>query len=211
VNRALRAATLGVLLLSPVALSACSAGHVTQTATQDRDKVGAMAAAGDIALRKAHLEHPGDDGYAAGDDAVLLLAIANGSDEADTLTEVSGEGFDEAVISASGAASASTGSTTPAATRTAASSELEIPARSSVFIGEKGSPTITLEGLDEELTTGRYLELTFTFENAGDVTILVPVGNPTEEVERGEAFDFHHEEEAGSEESAEGAQREGGE
>ena len=39
-NRALRAATMGVLLLGPLALSACSAGQVTQTATQDRDKAG---------------------------------------------------------------------------------------------------------------------------------------------------------------------------
>ena len=40
-NRALRAATIGVLLLSPAALSACSAGQVTQTASQNRDKTGA--------------------------------------------------------------------------------------------------------------------------------------------------------------------------
>ena len=45
-NRALGAATAGVLLLSPLALSACSAGQVTQTATQQRDKVGAMAQVG---------------------------------------------------------------------------------------------------------------------------------------------------------------------
>jgi hypothetical protein len=51
VNRALRAATMGVLLLSPVALSACSAGQVTQTATQERDKVGAMGQVGDLTLR----------------------------------------------------------------------------------------------------------------------------------------------------------------
>jgi hypothetical protein len=43
VKRALRAAIVGVALFSPVALSACSAGQVTQTATQERDKVGAMA------------------------------------------------------------------------------------------------------------------------------------------------------------------------
>jgi copper(I)-binding protein len=234
---------MGVLLLSPVALSACSAGQVTQTATQERDKVGALAAVGDITLRKANLEHPGDGGYAAGDDAVLVLAIANGSDEADTLTDISGEGFDEAVISTSGAAAPSTSSvpgastapadpttdadaaaTPPVATQTAppaaATTELEIPARSTVFIGEESGPTVTLSGLDEALTTGRYLELTFTFENAGEVTMLVPVANPAEVLERGEAFDFHHEEEASggetggehsSEESEEGAQREGGE
>ena len=50
-NRALRAATMGVLLLSPVALSACSAGQVTQTATQERDKTGAQAQVGDITVR----------------------------------------------------------------------------------------------------------------------------------------------------------------
>ena len=50
-NRALRAATLGVLLLSSVALSACSAGQVTQTATQERDKTGSMAQVGDLTLR----------------------------------------------------------------------------------------------------------------------------------------------------------------
>ena len=38
----------GVLLLSPLAFSACSAGQVTQTASQERDKVGAMAEVGDI-------------------------------------------------------------------------------------------------------------------------------------------------------------------
>ncbi len=47
-NRALRAATMGVLLLSPVALSACSAGQVTQTPSQVRDKTGAQAQVGDI-------------------------------------------------------------------------------------------------------------------------------------------------------------------
>ena len=50
-NRALRAATTVVLLVSPVALAACSAGQVTQTATQVRDKVGAMAQVGELTIR----------------------------------------------------------------------------------------------------------------------------------------------------------------
>ena len=39
-NRALRAAAMGMLLCSTVALSACSAGQVNQTASQLRDKTG---------------------------------------------------------------------------------------------------------------------------------------------------------------------------
>jgi copper(I)-binding protein len=206
VNRALRATTMGVLLLSPLALSACSAGQVTQTATQDRDKVGAMASIGDITLRQANLEYPDGGAYEAGDDAELKIAIVNTAAEADTLVDISGEGFDEAEIDTSNAAGPSTeiqSTTAPAtgpASRPPAPSELEIPGDSTIFIGGEGTSAITLAGLDEPLTTGRYVTLTLTFENAGEVTLDVPVGTPARELERGEAFDFHHEEQG--EESA---------
>ena len=60
--------------------------------------------------------------------------------------------------------------------------------------------TVTLTDLDEALTAGQYLELTFTFENAGEITVPVTVSTPDEALERGETFDFHHEE--GTEEAA---------
>ena len=86
-NRALRAATMGALLLSPVALSACSAGQVPQTATQNRDKVGPEAAVGDLVMRQITLAYPQDGLYAPGDDAELRMAIVNSDTEADTLRE----------------------------------------------------------------------------------------------------------------------------
>ncbi len=205
-NRALRATTVGVLLLSPVALSACSAGQVTQTATQERDKVGAMAQVGDITLRAAELEAPREASYEAGDDAELLVAIVNGAQEPDTLVSVEGEGFGDVEIQGARSTSASpttgagsgTGTTTGAGTSTGRPDEIEIPADTTVFVnGDEVS--ITLTDLDEELTVGQYLELTLTFENAGEITVPVTVANPEEEVERGEAFDFHHEEGAGEE------------
>ena len=203
-NRALRAATMGVLLFSPLALSACSAGQVTQTATQERDRVGAMAQVGDIVLRQVAVTYPEGGRYEAGDDAPLRLAIVNTGVEDDTLIEVTGEGFGEATISA-GEEPAST-STVPPNTGggvtgsteapTGDDGELEIPAGTTVFLGEDEGPAITLTDLDEELTTGGLVELTFTFENAGEVTLTVPVATPGEVLERGESFDFHHEEEA---------------
>jgi copper(I)-binding protein len=217
VNRALRAATAGVLLLSP-ALSACSAGQVTQTATQERDKVGAMAQVGDITVRAAELEHPREGAYESGDDAELRLAIVNSSQEADTLVEVDGEGFGDVEIEGAAAGSSASpvtgtgsGSTTGTSTGTGSGArsadEIEIPADTTVFV-DGDEATITLTDLDEELTVGQYIELTLTFENAGDVNIQVTVANPEEEVERGEAFDFHHEEEGGGEEGTEDAARE---
>ncbi|MCW2700550.1 MAG: uncharacterized protein JWQ45_2085 [Blastococcus sp.] len=190
-NRALRAATMGVLLLSPVALSACSAGQVTQTATQDRDKTGGQAKAGGITLRAAELEYPRGGSYDAGDDAELRLAIVNTGSETETLTAVGGDGFASAEISgAPAAASPATASAGAGGTGTAAPEEIEIPAGSTVYVGED-RVTIMLTGLDDDLTTGQALELTLTFQNAGDLTVMAPVATPDDEVERGEGFDFH--------------------
>jgi len=192
---------MGVLLLSPLALSACSAGQVTQTATQDRDKVGAMGQAGEITLRQVVLEYPNGGAYEAGDDAELRIAIVNPGAEADTLVEISGEGFDEAEIDTGSTAGPSTEvqSTTAPATGSAsrppaAPTELEIPGESTVFVGGEGTSAIPLAGLDEPLTTGQSVELTLTFENAGEITVPVTVATPEESEERGEAFDFHEEE-----------------
>jgi copper(I)-binding protein len=200
VNRALRAATMGVLLLSPLALSACSAGQVTQTAGQERDKVGAMAEVGQINLRAVEFVYPRGGVYEAGDDVELRMAIVNESQEDDALVEISGEGFGEVTIDDASATSSGSGG----------ADEIEIPADSVVFVDGEDL-TIELTDLDEPLTTGQSLELTFTFENAGEVTIPVVVSTSDEEEARDAGFDFHQEEGASSEEQREGEQRQGGE
>jgi copper(I)-binding protein len=210
VNRALRAATVGVLFLSPVALSACSAGQVTQTATQERDKAGAMAQVGDITVRAAEFESPRGGAYESGDDAKLRMAIVNGGREPDTLVGIDGEGFGGVEIQSAGtgtSASAATGTSaapTAGAVPTTAggnagSDQIEIPADTTVFV-DGDAATITLTDLDEGLTVGQYLKLTLIFEKAGEVTLPVTVANPDKALERGKAFDFHHEE--GTEETA---------
>jgi copper(I)-binding protein len=189
VNRALGAATAGVLLLSPLALSACSAGQVTQTASQERDKVGAMGQVGDITVRAVELVSPRAGSYEAGDDAEMTLAIVNSGEEVDTLVGVDGEGFGDVEIR-----TAATGGSA------AGSDEIELPTDTTVFV-DGDDASITLTDLDESLTVGQYLELTLSFENAGDLTVPVTVANPEDEQERGEAFDFHQEEE-GNEDAA---------
>ena len=251
-NRALHAATMGALLLSPIALTACSAGQVAQTATQNRDKVGPEAAVGDLTLRAITLAHPDDGLYEEGENAELQLAIVNGDTEADTLVGIEGEAFDGVVVSGQASASpAVPGSpsaepvtaTTPATPTTpgttpqttapgatpspgalptptapaaptvpatpstpAASSEVEIPipAQSTVFLGGSGGPTVELAGLSEELTAGQSIDVTLTFERAGEVTVPALVATPDRVVPREEPFDFHHEE--GEEEGTEGAE-----
>jgi copper(I)-binding protein len=176
---------MGVLLLSPVVLSACSAGQVTQTASQDRDKVGALAEVGGLTLRAVELEHPRGGAYERGDDAEVRMAIVNAGSDGDSLVEVDGEGFGDAEITGAQPEDGGTGSSD-------APDEIEIPAGETVFVGEDDI-SIELTDLDEELTTGQGVELVLTFENAGEVTVTAPVGNPEDEERRGESFDFHEE------------------
>jgi copper(I)-binding protein len=201
VNRALRAATMGALLLSPPALGACSAGQVTQTATQDRDKAGPMADVENITLRSVVLEYPDSGRYDEGDDAELTAAIVNTAGEADTLVSIESESIEgvRAIGGDTEAVSDPSGFSTDI--------NVEIPPDETVFLGGDG-PTILLENLTESLTAGQSIELTMTFETAGEITVLAMVDAPLEEVERGEAFDYHqeeHEGEAGSGEAAAGA------
>lgn len=244
-NRALRAATMGALLLSPIALTACSAGQVSQTATQNRDKVGPEAAVGDITLRQITLAHPQDGLYEEGENAELQMAIVNTSTEADTLVGIEGEVFDGVLVSGQATASPAVpgspsaepvATTAPAAPTTpgttpqttapeatpspgalptptvpaapstpTASSEVEIPvpAGSTVFLGGAGGATVELADLSEELTAGQSIEVTLTFEQAGEVTVQALVATPDRVVPREEPFDFHHEE---GEEGSEGAE-----
>ena len=208
-NRALRAATTVVLLTSPVALSACSAGQVTQTATQERDKVGAMAQVGDLTIRRVQFLSPEEFTLEQGDDAELTLAVVNRSPEPDRLVDITGEGFGDVEFDAGSVSSSTTSAAGSGAGGSGGGSSdegIEIPGDSSVFIdGEDRS--ITLTDLDDSLATGQYLELTLVFENAGEITIPVTVATPEEALERGEPFDFHHER-GGGEEGAEDTARE---
>ena len=209
-NRALRAALTGALVISPVALGACSAGQVNQTSTQDRDKVGPQAQVEDVLLRQVLLAYPENGAYEEGDDATLIVTIVNESNEEETLTGIEGEGFSGIQVAPTAPAASpsspagnqpttaptpgTTGATpgAPAAT-TGASSRLSlgIPADSSIYLGRDGDATVTLQDLAEPLTVGQSIEMTFTFEQAGEITMRVQVAAPDEFEERGEAFDFH--------------------
>jgi len=188
VNRALRAAAMGALLLSPVVLSACSAGQVSQTATQEQN-LGNSADAGPLKLRGFSLPYPTGGVYASGSDARLLGAVASTADADDSLVSIEGEDFDSVEVvdpSAAEAVAGGTGSDQLA---------LVVPAGGLLQFGNGQGPSVTLVGLAEEVGVGQFVDVTFTFEEAGEVTVPVPVGISNRDLPRGEPFDFHPEEE----------------
>ena len=188
-NRALRAAAMGALLMSPVVLSACSAGQVSQTATQEQN-LGNSADVGALSLRGLQLPYPTGGLYPAGGDARLVGTVASTADADDTLVAVEGDAFDSAEIVDPNAPSAAAAGTTGTG-----SLDLTVPGGGALFLGNGAGPAVTLVGLSEELTVGEYVDVTFTFEQAGEVTVPVPVGVAARDLPRGEPFDFHPEEE----------------
>ncbi|WP_369132583.1 copper chaperone PCu(A)C [Modestobacter sp. I12A-02662] len=184
-NRALRAAAMGALLLSPAVLTACSAGQVAQTATQEQN-LGNTADVGPLALRGLQLAYPTGGVYAAGSDARLIGTVASSATVDDTLVGIEGDGFTDVDVVDPSAPAAGAGA--------AGQLSIDVPARGTVTMGTGQGPSVTLVGLTEELTVGQYLDVTFTFEEAGAVTVAVPVGVASRDLPRGEAFDWHEEE-----------------
>jgi copper(I)-binding protein len=182
VNRALRAAAVSALLLSPVALTACSAGQVAQTAEQNRDKTGAQVNVGDLALRALELPYPTGGVYPSGSDARLLAAIVSTSDTDDTLVSIEGPDFDSVEV----VDPAATASPAPGAT----SLDLTVPAQGTLFIGNGTGPSVTLVGLADDVSVGQTIDVTFTFDQAGEITVPVPVATAGRDLPRGDAFDF---------------------
>ena len=134
--------------------------------------------------------------YDVGDDAELRAALINTSDQADTLVSIESDAFEG--VRAIG------GGTSPVSSTSGLGSdvEVEIPRDETVFLGGDG-PTVLLENLTEDLTTGQSIQLTMTFEQAGQLTTQAMVDSPEEEVARGEAFDYHQEEQEGESDSRE--------
>ncbi len=210
-NRAVWSATVVLLLLSPVALAGCSAGQVTQTATQARDATGGTGRVGDVSIHAVQLVHPPGGVYEVGDDVEVTMAIVNSGRVDDRLVDVTGADFGAATVDASPATAGTApdtfspgpgpaGSLTLSAQPPAAEStavDVLVPAREAVFLGT-GAPSVVLTGLTRRLDAAQSVELTLTFAEAGRTTVPAIMGPPPGVLPRGPAVDFHAEGGAGS-------------
>lgn len=207
---------LAGLALAGLALAGCSAGQITQTSNQVTTVDGASGQIGPISLADITLSYPDSGEWSEGSSPELQFTITSTSLQADTLESVSSDAADRGMINtsptgatttpeATSAESTPTTDTGPEAAETSdapgsgvasgASGTLEVPAQGLIRV-PNDEVEVTLEGLTEKLLPTQSIPVTFTFAQAGEVTISVPVANPAEVEERGEEFDFHGEEHA---------------
>jgi copper(I)-binding protein len=120
----------------------------------------------DLSVLQVQFEYPLDGAYEEGDDARLFLGIANTGTEDDDLLDVTGPDFSDASLTVDGK---------PAAIR--------IPGDDNVYVGAEGAPSIVVEDLQTSLRSSQSIPVTIVFEDAGEVTLDVPVAaegqNPT--------------------------------
>ncbi len=152
-------------------LSACGAGQITQTATQVAAVNGNSADQGDISLRNVHVVYPQDEDYsieAGGKVELGFVAVNNSSQNPDTLTRIS-----------TTAASSITVGKEPGGTEIAPLTALGAGAAVDNATENPGVPlefiVVELNGIGEDVRPGLTIPVTFTFEEAGDIDVLVPV------------------------------------
>lgn len=153
-------------LTAAAALSGCSAGQLSQTATQQAAVNGTSETLGAITLRNVHLKAPQTSDYVQpGSDVELLFVASNDSpDTSDKLTSITSE---FGTVSLSG--------------------DTALPASDVLIVGEPDGQIAALEqaersdaatakvDLSKPITNGLTYDFTFNFEKAGQTTVAVPI------------------------------------
>lgn len=155
-HRAILAAGVAAALL----LASC--GRETTGGTGDRPEPRHPAT---LHLDQARIDWPPNPDVAA-----IRVDIDNGTDTDDTLLAVSTPAARGATLHRSGTSAEGQASMEPV-------DELPVPARDIVELAP-GGLHVMLTDITEHLDIGNQVEVTFTFEQAGDLTVQVPVVEP---------------------------------
>ncbi|ABK70164.1 hypothetical protein [Mycolicibacterium smegmatis] len=152
-------------LATAVALTACSAGQISQTTTQEPAVNGVNAQAGQVSLRNVHLRAPQQTDYVEpGTTVELLFVAANDSTEGSNKLKSITSDVGEVTL---------TGDST-------------VPADGVLIVGEpdgqiqavenaEAADAVTAEvELTKPITNGLLYDFTFTFED-GETTVAVPI------------------------------------
>ena len=162
-----RLGVIGTILLTLVVLTGCGALR-TGSASFDSTRFGLDSVdgrVGELRLLSVSIASPGGRGsiHLAGDDAALLLTVANDGDVDDELIGASAEVAEQIVLR--------DGDGSP-------TSHLEetVPTGGVAVLREVSAEHLELSGLRENLRSGLSVPVTFRFRDAGSVTLSVPVG-----------------------------------
>ena len=182
---------IGIALAVAAALlsSACAAGQHAQTADEKPSLDGTNASVGAIDLRGIAIEAPSGSTvyYPAGADMQLKIVIVNNAEQDDQLTSITSPAIRgwgayettadaDAVLNAHAASSAPASGTTTDAPLPSAQKSVPIVGNGRVgYSTPEAKGALLLFGATKSIYSATSIPLTFTFANAGQVTVQVPV------------------------------------
>lgn len=144
-----------VALVTALGLTGCA---------DDSEDVGGppapdQAVTEDLKIVSLQLEFPDDGLYEEGDDVSLYAAITNTGTTSYRLIDVQGPDFGDArLLALDGSEGA-----------------IEIAENDNVYLEPEGPPSVILLDLATSLRSSQSIEVTFVFEDAGEVTMEAPV------------------------------------
>jgi Uncharacterized protein conserved in bacteria len=179
-------AAVGIGLATAIVGSGCAAGQIAHTAQISSAVEGSHGTVGPIAVRDVKLAYPQDGRYTAGEDARVTLVLANAGIEDDVLTAVRSDAADSVVFQSGQSGDSATPLETQSPSESVAPGEESLPGQESSLtvpgnenvLAYADGPRITLLGLNRDLLPSQTVKLTFTFRDAGEVTLDAPVAIP---------------------------------
>jgi copper(I)-binding protein len=113
----------------------------------------------DLKINSLELEFPEDGLYEEGEDVTLYAAISNTGTMSHRLIDVEGPDFADAQLVADDGRDGA----------------IEVAPDDNVYLEPEGPPSIVLLDLGTSLRSSQSVEVTFVFEDAGEVTMEAPV------------------------------------
>jgi copper(I)-binding protein len=154
-RKPLRRLLIGAAALLIPVLAGCEAGNNAPTLEFHPAANGAYASADAIGVDNAFiLGGPDDTPLAVGSSASMFFAVYNGGSSADKLISVSAPGTATSVQVAGGS--------------------VTVPANAAAYLAGP-TPKVVLRGLTSALPSGGTVTVILTFQNAGAVSLSVPV------------------------------------
>lgn len=142
-------------LVTALALTGCGNGSDDVGGAPAPDE----AVTEDLKIVSLQLEFPEDGLHEEGDDVTLYAALTNTGQASYRLVDVQGPDFAEArLVALDGSEGA-----------------IEVAADDNVYLEPEGPPSVILLDLATSLRSSQSIEVTFVFEDAGEVTMEAPV------------------------------------
>jgi copper(I)-binding protein len=191
---AVRRVGLGLAVGIALLTSACAAGQRAHTAEELPTIPGANADLGPIHLRSALIDAPTGTTpfFRKGSDLTVKLVIVNSGSTPDKLVSITSPavtswGSYATTSDAESVVSAASASPQPSGSATASALPLPTPTtKITIGPGQRvrwGTPESTgallFSGTKQELHPGMTIPVTFTFQNAGMITVSVPIALTT--------------------------------